>query len=66
VTSYDREQFQRYIRLLDAKAAGMSEDDMCRTILDIDPDTNRLDALRVLSSHLNRAIWMSKTGYRAI
>gem|GEM_PF-6254233 len=44
----------------------MSEDDMCRTILDIDPDTNRLDALRVLSSHLNRAIWMSKTGYRAI
>lgn len=64
VTDYDRAHLQDYIRLLDARAAGMSGDDMCRAILEIDPAAEGAQA--TLRSHLERASWMSSEGFRQI
>ena len=66
VTDYDRAHFQLYIRLLDARSAGASSDDMCRFILEIDPTTDPESAHKLLKSHLERADWMSNVGFRQI
>lgn len=66
VTDYDRAHFRHYIQLLDAHSAGVDSDIMCRSILDIDPDKDPEDAHRILESHLDRAVWMSKIGFRQI
>jgi hypothetical protein len=62
VTAYDRAHFITYLRLLDGVILGASEDELCRSILDLDPDS--AGAKRTLKSHLNRARWMAATGYR--
>jgi hypothetical protein len=66
VTDYDRAHLQLYIRLLDARSAGTSSDDMCRLILEIDPTSDRDRAQKLLASHLERADWMSSVGFRQI
>ena len=66
ITEYDRAHFQDYIRLLDAHSAGMNSDEMCRSILDIDPAEDLDGAQKVLNSHLERAFWMSNIGFRQI
>ena len=64
VTDYDRAHFPQYVRLLDARIQGVSPDDMCRLILEIDPGTEAARA--TLKSHLDRAAWMSNVGYRQL
>ena len=64
VTEYDRAHFYHYIWLLDAHSAGMTSDEMCRNILDIDPTTDPDGAHKTLQSHLDRAVWMSNVGFR--
>jgi hypothetical protein len=64
VTDYDREHFVIYVRLLDAERDGASNDDMARTILGIDPAAEPERAKRALTSHLNRAHWMTKQGFK--
>ena len=66
VTDYDRVHFLRYIRLLDAFSAGINNDEMCRTILEIDPARDPESARGILRSHLDRAVWMSNVGFRQI
>ena len=66
VTDYDRAHFLRYIRLLDAHSAGLNSDEMCRTILEIDPATDPERSRGTLRSHLDRAVWMSSVGFRQI
>ena len=66
ITPYDKAHFVTYLRLLDAEAAGTSDDDMCRIILDLDPADNPDEAARVLQDHMRRAKWMTKTGYKAL
>lgn len=66
VTDYDRANLQLYIRLLDARSAGASSDDMCRLILEIDPTRDPDSAQKLLESHLERADWMSSVGFRQI
>jgi len=66
VTDYDRAHLQLYIRLLDARSAGKSSDDMCRFVLEIDPDGDPDGAHKLLKSHLERAAWMSSIGFRQI
>lgn len=60
ITTYDEAHFVTYIRLLDASASGVSDDEMCRIILNIDPASAR----SALKSHLARARWMTTDGYR--
>jgi hypothetical protein len=62
VTDYDRTHFITYLRLLDGVILGASEDELCRAILDIDPQSAQ--AQQTLKSHLRRARWMAETGYR--
>lgn len=64
VTDYDEAHFVVYLRLLDASAAKATEDEMCRIILNIDPQREPARARRALDSHRRRAIWMTKDGYR--
>lgn len=66
VTQYDRAHFQDYVRLLDAVAKGLGSDEMCKTILQIDPVDDRAEAHKILRSHIRRAQWMTRTGYRRI
>jgi hypothetical protein len=58
--------FILYIKLLDALADGMENDEMCTGILQIDPTTSRMEAHDILASHIKRAQWMSKAGFRNI
>lgn len=64
VTDYDREHFVIYIRLLDAERDGVSDDEMARNILGIDPTKEPDRAKRALASHLSRAHWMTTQGYK--
>ena len=66
ITDYDRAHLQLYIRLLDARSAGTSSDDMCRVILEIDPTTDPDSAQKLLESHLERADWLCSVGFRQI
>jgi hypothetical protein len=66
VTDYDRAHLQLYIQLLDARSAGVSSDEMCRFILEIDPTSDPVSAQKLLESHLERADWMSSAGFRQI
>lgn len=64
VTAYDEAHFVIYLRLLDATADGASDDEMSRIVLGIDPAGEPERARKALRSHLERARWMTKTGYR--
>ena len=64
VTTYDREHFTVYLRLLDAAADGASAEEMSRIVLGIDPTNEPARAKQVLDSHLRRARWMTEHGYR--
>jgi hypothetical protein len=66
VTDYDRAHLQHYVRLLDARRSGVTADDMCRLILEIDPVSDPHEAQRILQSHLDRAVWMSSVGFRQL
>lgn len=63
LTDYDEEHLVTYLRLLDAEAAGADWRDVARIVLRRDPTTSD-DALGCWESHLKRARWMTKHGYR--
>ncbi|MER9534021.1 DUF2285 domain-containing protein [Mesorhizobium sp. M0309] len=66
LTTYDKEHFTTYTRLLDASADDASEEDMAHQILGIDPARERERARKALRSHLDRANWMLTTGYKEL
>jgi len=64
ITDYDERHLIVYLRLLDAVAAGASDEAMSRNVLGIDPTREDERARNALASHLRRARWMSEKGYR--
>jgi hypothetical protein len=66
LTDYDRLHLITYIRLLDADAEGVPWGKASRSILHIDPDREPKRARRAYRSHLARAQWMTRVGYRQI
>ena len=66
LTDYDRLHLITYIRLLDADADRLPWEETSRAILHIDPDTEPERARRAYQSHLARAQWMTRVGYRHI
>ena len=66
LTDYDEAHFVVYLRLLDAKAKGTSEDDMMQVIFDAAPDKTPAQARQALRSHLERARWMTEEGYKEL
>jgi hypothetical protein len=64
LTPYDREHAITYIRMLDADAEGADWREVSRIVLHIDPDQDVQRARRAFDSHLARAKWMSREGYK--
>jgi hypothetical protein len=64
VTTYDEEHIVTYLRLLDADAEGADWRDVSRIVKRMDPDTEADRARLAFGSHLSRARWMTKQGYR--
>lgn len=65
ITPYDEAHFVTYLRLLDAEADGADWQEVARLVLGRDPDTDTA-AHRCWESHLARAHWMTRSGYRQL
>jgi hypothetical protein len=66
ITPYDEAHLVVYLRLLDASADGASTNEMAQIVLGIDPAKEPQRAERAVDSHLRRARWMSRVGYRQL
>lgn len=64
ITEYDNLHDETYLRLLDANEEDVGKDEMARLILGIDSAKEPERARKAVESHLARAIWMTKVGYR--
>lgn len=66
ITTYDEEHFVTYLRLLDADAEGADWMEVAQIVLHRDPAADPARARRCWESHVARARWMTKIGYRRI
>ena len=66
VTAYDERHLVTYLRLLDADAERADWREAVRIIFVIDPSSCEERARRMHVSHLERARWMSRSGYRQL
>ena len=63
LTSYDERHLVTYLRLLDAAEEGADWREAVRIIFGLDPAREPERARVVHDSHLERARWMTETGY---
>ncbi len=69
ITLYDEAHFVTYLRLLDAERDGAHWTEVARIVLHRDPRDPACEELRTrrcFDSHLARAQWMTKRGYRRL
>lgn len=66
VTLYDEAHFVTYLRLLDAQSDGADWTEVARIVLHRDPVAEEARSRRCWESHLARAQWMTRQGYRRI
>lgn len=64
LTPYDEEHLITYLRLLDAKRDNADWREIAKLVLHIDPETEPERARQSFESHMARAQWMTKQGYR--
>lgn len=64
ITDYDERRFVTYLRLLDAKAENADWKEVARIVLHRDPVAEELRSYRCWHSHLERAQWLSRVGYK--
>jgi hypothetical protein len=64
LTVYDEEHAITYMRMLDADAEGADWREVSRIVLHIDPEREPDRARRAFDSHLARARWAAREGYR--
>jgi hypothetical protein len=64
LTPYDIDHLKRYLRLLDAEAAGADWKVAARVALGMDPEQEPKRARTASESHLARAKWMTTRGYK--
>lgn len=64
ITTYDEAHSVTYLRLLDAETDGADWREAAKVILGLDPAANPEHAQHCWESHLRRAQWMAKSGYR--
>jgi hypothetical protein len=64
LTAYDEQHAVTYVRLLDAEADNADWREVARIVLQIDPGLDPDGARRTFESHLVRAKWMARHGYR--
>jgi hypothetical protein len=66
LTPYDHEHLITYLRLLDADAEGADWREVARIVLHLDPGRDADRARLAFDSHLARAKWMTRHGYRLL
>lgn len=66
ITTYDEQHYITYLRLLDAKADQADWAEVARIVLHRDPIEEKERTYRCWQSHLERAQWLSREGYRKI
>jgi len=67
VTGYDRAHFEMYIALLDAANLESSWIDAYKTAFGVGPPADRLEAAKAFyESHLQRARWMTVSGFQRL
>jgi hypothetical protein len=66
LTAYDLEHAITYIRLLDANDDGADWREVARIVLHLDPDHDPDRARRAFDTHLARARWVSRHGYKQL
>jgi hypothetical protein len=64
LSAYDERHLTTYLRLLDAEKDGASWQEAAAIIFGIDPVQNPARAKQIHDSHLGRAKWMTRAGYR--
>lgn len=64
ITPYDQRHAVTYMRLLDAEADNADWREVARIVLQIDPTLEPDRARRSFESHLARAKWAARQGYR--
>ncbi|ESW94538.1 hypothetical protein X769_32435 [Mesorhizobium sp. LSJC268A00] len=64
LTEYDREHVKLYVRLLDAADDGADWREVVEILFGIDLTKEPQRARRIHDSHLARARWMARAGYR--
>ncbi|RWG80085.1 MAG: DUF2285 domain-containing protein [Mesorhizobium sp.] len=64
LTDYDRSHVKLYMRLFDADADGADWREVVKVLFGIDPAKEPHRARHVHDTHLARARWMTRTGYR--
>lgn len=64
LTDYDRQHLITYLRLLDAEADQADWREAARLVLGADPVGDEDNARAIWKSHLARAQWMAREGYR--
>lgn len=66
LTAYDIRHLPKYLRLLEANEEGADWREAARIVLALDPEADAARAKRSWESHLARAKWMARTGYRLL
>jgi hypothetical protein len=64
LTHYDETHLATYIRLLDADEEGADWREVAHIVFGLDADREPVRAQTMHASHLARARWMTKVGYR--
>jgi len=64
LTPYDEQHAVTYMRLLDAEADNADWREVARIVLGIDPTLDPDRARRTFESHLARAKWAARQGFR--
>jgi len=64
ITEYDKAHIKLYARLLDAEADGAHWQEAVQVLFGLDPAREPERCLKVHTSHLARAHWMTSTGFR--
>ncbi len=64
LTDYDRAHTATYLRLLDAAKEGAPWEEASQIVLGIDPLREPARAKRAYESHIARARWLTKHGYK--
>ncbi|WP_407151175.1 DNA -binding domain-containing protein [Bradyrhizobium sp. ORS 86] len=66
LTPYDEQHAVTYMRLLDAEADNADWHEVTRIVLGVDPTHEPDRARRAFESHLARARWAARHGYREL
>lgn len=66
VTAYDRAHMALYLRLFDAAQEGADWREVVEVLFGLDPDAEPERSRNVYDSHLARACWMVRQGFREL